>query len=107
MSDPYPKGAQRKMDDNGELLLTDGDWNLESYDGDDGPVMYHKPCKMWTIELNRKYPVCISCYKDLPKSMITGFTLLNWDKAHDPEYFVPFDEEDEDYNIRKAKGDLT
>ena len=99
MSDEYPESSVRKMDENGEVLITDGDWNLETYDGDDGPVMYHKPCKMWTVELNRKYPVCVSCGAEIPSSMIAPFTLLNWEYADNPEYFVPFKDEDEKYQM--------
>ncbi len=95
MSTPYPEGAQRNMEDNGKLLISDGDWNLEDYDGDDGPVIYHIPCKIWTCELNRQYPQCISCGASIPSSMITPFTLLNWEHARNPEYFVPFSEEEE------------
>lgn len=95
MSDPYPVGGQRKMDENGKVLISDGEWNLENYDGDDGPVMFHKPCKMWTIELNRKYPQCTGCGAGIPSSMIAPFTLMNWEQAHNSEYFVPFSEEDE------------
>ncbi len=107
MSDQYPEGAQRKMDDNGKVLISDGDWNLEDYDGDDGPVMYHKPCKVWTIELNRKYPQCVSCGKGIPSSMIAPFILLNWNHASNPEYFVPFAEEDEARYHLSTKGGLT
>ena len=85
----------RMLDENGELLLTDGDWSLESYEDDSGPVLYHSPCKLWTVELNRKYPYCVSCGEIIPKSMIAGFTLMNWDHADDPEYFIPFKDDDE------------
>ncbi len=107
MRDPYPRHSKRMMGDNGKVLITDGDWNLEDYDGDNGPVMYHKPCKMWTVELNRKYPRCISCGKAIPSSMITPFTLLNWEYAHDPEYFVPFKDEDEIFQQHGGRKDLT
>ncbi len=103
MKASYPKQTKRKMDVNGELLLADGDWNLEDYEGDDGPVMYHKPCKVWIIELNRKYPVCVSCKADIPASMITLFTLMNWNMAHDSEYFVPFLREDEEHKKNGGK----
>ena len=103
MSDPYPEGGQRHMDENGKVLISDGDWNLEDYDGDDGPVMYHIPCKMWTIELNRKYPKCVSCGAAIPCSLIAPFTLLNWDNAHDPEYFVPFSKENEAHDLSQVR----
>ena len=116
MSDPYPEGSKRKMDENGEVLLSDGDWNLENYDGDDGPVMYHKPCKMWTIELNRQYPQCVSCGMTIPSSLIAPFCLMNWEYANNPEYFVPFSEEEEAHAVihsghrkpgKRNKGGLT
>ncbi|KKK91674.1 hypothetical protein LCGC14_2710590 [marine sediment metagenome] len=87
----------RMLDENGVLLLTDGDWSLELYDDDNGPVIYHTPCKLWTAALNRKYPQCSSCGESIPCSMITPFTLMNWEHAHDPEYFVPFMHEDDDH----------
>ena len=107
MSDPYPEGAARQMDENGKVLINDGDWNLEEYDGDNGPVMYHIPCGLWTIELNRKYPVCISCGKEIPASMIAPFTLLNWNRADDPEYFVPFAEEEEAHRLNTGGDPCT
>ncbi len=111
MSTEYPEGSKRKMNDNGKVLISDGDWNLEDYDGDDGPVMYHKPCKIWTVELNRKYPRCTSCGIPIPSSMIAPFTLMNWEHADNHEYFVPFEDEEEALklsgNARHNKGNLT
>lgn len=89
------QNTTRNLNENGELLLKEGEWQLEEYPDDNGPVIYHKPCKMWTVELNRKYPECISCGASMPSSMIATFTLMNWQHADDPEYFIQFGYEDE------------
>ena len=78
----------REIGETGVLLQTDGDWQLEDHDNDDGPTIYHVPCNTYICDLNRKYPMCRGCGEDIPPSMISGFTLLNWNKAGDDEYFV-------------------
>ncbi|KKL63998.1 hypothetical protein LCGC14_2169470, partial [marine sediment metagenome] len=74
---------------------------------------------IWTVELNRKYPRCTSCGIPIPSSMIAPFTLMNWEHADNPEYFVPFKDEEEALkldeeealklsgNARHNKGNLT
>jgi hypothetical protein len=77
----------RVLEETGELLQTDDGWHLESHENDDGPVIYHH-CGHYVVDLNRRFTMCRSCGATIPPSMISGFTLLNWNKADDEEYFV-------------------
>jgi hypothetical protein len=93
MSDPEDQhemnSGGRIVGETGEVLQVDGDWHIEDHDNDDGPVIRHVPCNVYICDLNRKYPLCRGCGEAIPPSMISGFTMLNWNKADDSEYFVP------------------
>ena len=79
---------EREVGTTGELLLVDGEWQLEDHDNDDGPTICHAPCRTYICDLNRKYPLCRKCGEQVPASMVSGFTMLNWNHASDNEYFV-------------------
>ncbi|KKN92313.1 hypothetical protein LCGC14_0208040 [marine sediment metagenome] len=78
----------------GEVLQVDGDWQLEDHPTDEGPVILHN-CRFsgregdaYIVNLNREFPMCRCCGAGIPNSMISGFSLLNYNKATDDEYFV-------------------
>jgi hypothetical protein len=77
----------RIIGETGEVLQVDGDWQLEEHDGDEGCVIVHS-CGRYMVDLNRRYNMCRNCGAEIPPSMISGFTLLNWNKVDDDEYFV-------------------
>ncbi len=95
MSDPKAgngDNTEREVGTTGTLLQTDNGWNLEVHVSDNGPVLYHD-CGYYIVDLNRRYPLCRKCGDKIPPSMISGFTMLNWNQADDDEYFVPFGQE--------------
>ncbi len=88
LHDDHVEG-DRVVGETGEILQVDGDWHIEDHDNDDGPVIKHDKCGAYLCDLNRKYPLCRGCGVTIPPSMISGFTMLNWNRADDDEYFVP------------------
>ncbi len=92
MSDPDDRHehevGDRVVGVTGEILQVDGDWHIEDHDNDDGPVILHNKCGVYLCDLNRQYPLCRGCGATIPPSMISGFTMLNWNKSNDDEYFV-------------------
>jgi hypothetical protein len=90
---------EREIGTTGEILQVDDDWQIEDHENDNGPVILHVKCGTYLCDLNRKYPMCRStgCGARVPPSMISGFTMMNWDKADDSEYFVPLCSEVKDF----------
>jgi hypothetical protein len=89
--------GKRILDETGELLQTDGGWQLENHENDNGPVILHVPCRLYICDLNRKYPKCRECGNKIPNSMISSFSMLNWNHVKDEEYFVQPEYEDMDF----------
>ncbi len=87
----------RVIGETGRNLQSDKGWHLEDHDNDDGPVILHVKCGTYLCDLNRLYPRCRHCGATIPPSMISGFTMLNWNKADDDEYFVPVGNEAVDF----------
>jgi hypothetical protein len=77
----------------GNVLQVDGEWQLENHNHDKGPVIRHN-CddenngNTYIIDLNREFPMCRHCGADIPNSMISGFSLLNYNESTNDEYFV-------------------
>lgn len=98
----------RELGETGQLLQVDGAWQIEDHEGDDGPTIKHTTCNpptatnegsggTYICDLNRRYPMCRCCGAEVPPSMISGFTMLNWNKADVCEYYVSVGDEVMDF----------
>ena len=79
-----------------KVLIDMKNWALHEFAGDSGSIIYHKKCKNYTTVLDQHQPHCdnpdctgIASY--IPKKIQALYTLHNFDKAQDGNFFLQAD----------------